>query len=168
QSYENRSREARDLLAKFPEARAIFLKPDGETYHQGDLLRQPDLARTYRAIADQGIGWFYKGEFAKQIDEWMRANGGIITASDFRKYKTAVREPVRTEYRGFEIIGFPPPSSGGVHVAQILNILQQFDLTSYPAYSAESIHLIAESMKLAFADRAYWLGDPDFVRVPRG
>jgi len=166
--YANRAREAREVLARFPEARAIFLKANGESYVEGDVLRQPDLAKTYRAMAEQGIDWFYKSEFARRAEDWMRTNGGIITASDFRKYKIALREPVRSRYRDYDIIGFPPPSSGGVHVAEILNILQQFDLRSYPAYSVESIHLIGEAMKLAFADRAYWLGDPDFVRVPRG
>ena len=155
-------------LSHFSEARRVFLRPDGKPYRAGELLRQPDLARSYRAIADQGTDWFYKGEFAKRADRWMRENGGLITAEDFREYQIELREPIRTRYRGYEIIGFPPPSSGGAHVAEILNILNHFDLAAHPAYSADSVHLIAEAMKLAFADRAYWLGDADFVRVPRG
>jgi gamma-glutamyltranspeptidase/glutathione hydrolase len=168
ESYAQRIREVKDDLARFPEATAIFLKKDGEPYKEGDLLKQPALAQTYRHIASQGIDWFYKGDFAKRVETWMQSNGGILTGSDFARYHTVLREPIRTRYRGYEIVGFPPPSSGGVHVAEILNILGQFDLKKYPPYSANSIHLIAEAMKLAFADRAFWLGDPDFVRVPRG
>ena len=96
----------------------------------------------------------------------MRENGGLLTRRDFRTYSIVLREPIVSRYRGWQIIGFPPPSSGGVHVAQLLNILERFDL---PRLSeAQTYHVMAEAMKLAFADRAYWLGDPDFVRVPRG
>jgi gamma-glutamyltranspeptidase/glutathione hydrolase len=98
----------------------------------------------------------------------MRDNGGLVTADDFHRYEIKIREAIRSRYRDCEIIGFPPPSSGGVHVAQILNILEHFDLKKLAPYSVDSVHLIAESMKLAFADRAFWLGDPDFVQVPRG
>ena len=98
----------------------------------------------------------------------MKSNGGVITARDFKSYNYKLREPVRTKYRGYEIVGFPPPSSGGVHVAQILNILERFDLKKLGAGSADFIHVVTEAMKLAFADRAHWLGDPDFVPVPRG
>jgi gamma-glutamyltranspeptidase/glutathione hydrolase len=167
-SYAQRIREVKEDLARFPEAKAIFLKSDGEPFKEGDILKQPDLAQTYRRIAEQGIDWFYKSEFAHRVETWMQSNGGILAASDFAQYRSILREPIRTRYRGYEILGFPPPSSGGVHVAQILNILEQFDVKKYPPYSADSIHLIAEAMKLAFADRAFWLGDPDFVRVPRG
>ena len=99
----------------------------------------------------------------------MKANGGILAAKDYANYKTIIRKPIRTTYRGYEIIGFPPPSSGGVHVAQILNILESFDLKKLHAEDPITFkHVVAEAMKLAFADRAYWLGDPDFVNVPRG
>jgi gamma-glutamyltranspeptidase/glutathione hydrolase len=98
----------------------------------------------------------------------MIKNGGILTAGDFARYEIKQREPVRSRYRGYEIIGFPPPSSGGVHVAQILNILEHFDLQAMGANSVDFIHVTAEAMKLAFADRVYWLGDPDFAKVPRG
>lgn len=167
-SYAQRLREVQKELAQFPDTKAIFLKSDGQPYGEGEILKQPDLAQTYRHIAEQGIDWFYKGEFAHRLESWMQANGGILTARDFTEYRTILRDPIRTRYRGYEILGFPPPSSGGVHVAQILHILEQFDLKKYPAYSPDSIHLISEAMKLAFADRAFWLGDPDFVRVPRG
>src|SRR5438105_4654206 len=96
----------------------------------------------------------------------MKSNGGIISYRDFKTYQFEIREPLKSSYRGFTIIGFPPPSSGGVHVGQILNILENLDLKSLD--QATRLHVIAEAMKLAFADRAYWLGDPDFVKVPRG
>jgi len=155
-------------LKQFPTARAIFLRRDGSAFKSGDLLKQPDLANTYRAIAERGLDWFYRGPFAQAAGDWMKTNNGILTAGDFQNYQTQLREPVRTTYRGYEILGFPPPSSGGVHVAQILNILENFDLKSMGANSADFVHVVAEAMKLAFADRAYWLGDPDFVAVPRG
>lgn len=161
------SAEAKDL-ARFPESARIFLNPDGSPLKPGDILKQAALAASYRSIAREGIDWFYKTEFPARVESWMRSHGGIATADDFRGYRIELREPIRTRYREFEVVGFPPPSSGGVHVAQILQILERFELARHPAYSADSIHLIAEAMKLAFADRAYWLGDPDFVKVPRG
>lgn len=155
-------------LKQFAAARAIFLRPDGSAYKKGATITQPDLARTYRLIAEQGMDWFYRGPFAQATGDWMTKNGGILAVEDFRQYQARLREPLRTTYRGFEILGFPPPSSGGVHVAQILNILERFDLKSMGENSADFIHVVAEAMKLAFADRAYWLGDPDFAAVPRG
>ncbi|MGN6386694.1 MAG: gamma-glutamyltransferase [Verrucomicrobiota bacterium] len=155
-------------LKRFPETRSLFFSATGKPLRKGDILKQPDLAATYRAIAKDGIDWFYKGPFAREIEAWMKQSHGVIQASDFANYDMMLREPLRTRYHEYEIIGFPPPSSGGVHVAQILNILENFDLQKYPSNSADSIHLITEAMKLAFADRAYWLGDPDFARVPRG
>jgi len=166
--YASRINETASDLRKFESARRIFLKRDGSPYSAGEILKQSDLAKSYRAIAEKGTDWFYKGGFAKRTEDWMKQNGGLITSEDFANYELKLREPVRTQYRDYEIIGFPPPSSGGVHVAQILQILEHFDLRKYPAYSADSIHLMAEAMKLAFADRAYWLGDPDFAKVPLG
>lgn len=167
-TYVGRLASAADELKAFPESRAIFLNADGSPLKVGVNLHQPDLARSYRALAEQGIGWFYGGDFAVRTERWMKANGGIATAKDFRGYDFKIREPIRTTYRGYEIVGFPPPSSGGVHVAQILNILERFDLKAMGAGSADFVHVITEAMKLAFADRAFWLGDPDFVSVPRG
>ncbi|WP_395753042.1 gamma-glutamyltransferase [Prosthecobacter sp.] len=152
-------------LAKFPSSAAIFLK-DGKPLEKGDVLVQKDLAATYRAVAQNGIGWFYEGEFAKKAAEWMKENGGLMTAEDFAGYKAPEREAIRSKYRGYDLITMPPPSSGGVHVAQILNILEHFPIRHFRASSR--VHVITEAMKLAFADRAYWLGDPDFVKVPRG
>ncbi|MGZ8921537.1 MAG: gamma-glutamyltransferase, partial [Limisphaerales bacterium] len=167
-SYAAKLADCAEELSRFDEARRVLLRADGTPYQTGETLKQPDLAASYELIAREGIDWFYKGHFAVKVEDWMRKNGGLITAQDFSEYELKVREAIRSRYRDYEIIGFPPPSSGGVHVAQILNILQGFDFQKYPAYSTDSVHLIAEAMKLAFADRAFWLGDPDFVRVPRG
>lgn len=155
-------------LRLFNASRAIFLRRDGSPLAAGDILRQPDLAQTYRGIAAQGTAWFYNGPFAVATALWMSTNGGIMTAADFALYQIKLRQPLQTTYRGYTILGFPPPSSGGVHVAEILNILETFDLKAMGANSADAVHVISEAMKLAFADRAFWLGDPDFVRVPRG
>ena len=155
-------------IEKFPATRAIFLRADGSPWKAGDTLHQPDLAKTFRSLAEQGSDWFYRGPFAKATADWMRANGGLLTEADFASYSAKPRAPLRTTYRGHEIIGFPPPSSGGVHVAQILNILERFDLKALGANSPDFVHVVAEAMKLAFADRAHWLGDPDFAPVPRG
>ena len=157
------------ILAKFPSTASIFLKPDGSTFAAGDIIKQPDLAASYRSITTDGIGWFYGGPFAKSVEQWMSTNGGILTASDFAGYQMRVREPLVTQYRDYTIIGFPPPSSGGVHVAEILNILNHFDIAGLQKQNPVlRVHVISEAMKLAFADRAYWLGDPDFVHVPKG
>lgn len=156
----------RDTVERFPDTRAIFLHADGSALKEGETIKQPDLARSYRAIADAGSAWFYHAPYPQMAERWMRENGGLITAADFAGYEMKSREPVRTTYRGYEIVSFPPPSSGGVHVAQILNILENFDLAHLP--EATRIHVVAEAMKLAFADRAFWLGDPDFTKVPRG
>lgn len=154
-------------LRLFDATRAIFLNHNGHPWRAGEILKQPDLARTYRSIAEQGPGWFYRGRFAEATADWMKRNGGLITAKDFSDYQVSIREPIRTTYRGYEIIGFPPPSSGGVHVGQILNVLEHFDLRTMGAGSPDLIHVVGEAMKLAFADRAFWLGDPDFAAVPR-
>lgn len=150
-------------------ARAALLRQDGSPYQAGELFKQPELAVTYRAIAQHGTDWFYRGPFADKVGRWMAHNGGILTEADFASYEPQYREPLVSQYRDYTIIGFPPPSSGGVHVAQILNILEQFDLGSmYRRDPAQAYHVMAEAMKLAFADRAYWLGDPEFAAVPRG
>lgn len=154
-----------EKLAKFPASAAVFLR-DGKPLAKGDALVQTDLAKTYRAVAEQGVAWFYEGAFAQMTAEWMKANNGIMTAADFANYKAPEREPIRTTYRGYDLITMPPPSSGGVHVAQILNMLETFPIRTMDA--ATRVHVVTEAMKLAFADRAHWLGDPDFAKVPRG
>jgi gamma-glutamyltranspeptidase/glutathione hydrolase len=146
-----------------------LLKADGSAPGEGQLLKQPDLARTYRGIAEKGLDYFYRGPFAVAVGRWMAENGGRLTANDFANYEPVLRVPLVTTYRGRTIVGFPPTSSGGVHVAQMLNILENFDVPAiYQRDAGEFQHLLAETMKLAFADRAYWLGDPDFARVPKG
>ena len=166
-AYAGRIRATAKDLQRFEAAAALLLR-NGKAKAAGEVLKQPDLARTYRAIAQEGIGWFYGGPFAVATERWMKANGGIMTATDFRNYKVKLRAPVRTKYKGHEIVGMPPPSSGGIHVGQILNILENFPVHEMESDSADFIHLLAEAMKLAFADRAHWLGDADFAPVPRG
>ena len=157
-----------EAVRRHPEAAAILVKTDGTPWSEGERLRQPDLAKTYRAIADHGTDWFYRGEFARRTEAWMRANGGILTRRDLARYRPRLREAVQSTYRGYDVLGFPPPSSGGVHVAQILHILEGYDLAKLGGDSADFVHVTAEAMKLAFADRAHWLGDAEFTAVPRG
>jgi gamma-glutamyltranspeptidase/glutathione hydrolase len=164
-AYVGRLKQVERDLGRFPASRAVYFK-QGHLLSKGELLRQPDLAATYRAIAAGGIDWFYRGPFAAATEKWMKENGGLLSTKDFADYRVRLREPIHTTYRGYEIISFPPPSSGGVHVAQVLNILENFQIGSLDP--ATRLHVMAEAMKLAFADRAYWLGDPDFVKVPRG
>ncbi len=165
--YARKLASAAEKLRGFESPRAIFFQADGAPLGEGDVLKQADLARSYRAMAEDGADWFYRGPYAQAVGVWMKENGGLMTEADFANYVVKQREPLVTEYRGYKIVGLPPPSSGGVHVAQILNILEGFDLKAMKA-TGERHHVIAEAMKLAFADRAYWLGDPDFVNVPRG
>ena len=164
--FASRLQKRQEKLRRFPGSAAILLDSAGQPWPAGHKLVQKDLAKTYRAIAKDGADYFYKGDFAKTTARWMQKNGGIITAEDFANYQLKQRQPVQSSYRGYTIYGFPPPSSGGVHVAQILNTLESFDLAKLK--TAERQHVIGEAMKLAFADRAHWLGDPDFAKVPRG
>ncbi|MCR6653813.1 MAG: gamma-glutamyltransferase [Cellvibrionaceae bacterium] len=161
-----RLQRTKDDLARFPDSAAIYLLPNGDTPAAGHVLRQADLAVSYRALAQRGPDWFYRGDFATRTEAWMRANGGLITREDFSAYTTRVREPLVTHFNDFEIYGFPTPSSGGIHVAQMLSMLEPqplADLTPVDFY-----HRLAETMRLAFADRAHWLGDADHVPVPAG
>ncbi len=167
--YAGKLKSKANQLRQFSGSRDALLKPNGTAYHEGEILRQPDLARSYRELAVHGTDWFYRGEFSKQVGQWMKENGGILTAADFANYQAIEREPIVTTYRDYKIVGFPPPSSGGVHVAQILNMLEQFPLADeYEKNPTTASHLMLEAMKFAFADRAYWLGDADFAKVPRG
>ena len=165
--YFRRELKVLDEIRKFPETARVLLTPEGQPLPPGYVLRQPDLAKTYRNIAQQGTDWFYHGPFAQTVSRWMQSNGGAITESDFAAYKTVTRQPLRSTYRGFEVIGFPLPSSGGLHVTQILNMLESFPLRQiHQTDPVQAMHIVAEAMKLAFADRAYWPGDPAFVDVP--
>ena len=153
-------------LSKFNASRAIFLDQDGKPWPVGHRLQQQDLANTYRKLAKYGADYFYKGAFPAAVHQWMQVNNGIITAKDFSRYQLRFRQPITSRFMGYTIYGFPPPSSGGITVAQILNILQHFELQDVS--EANKLHIVAEAMKLAFADRAHWLGDPDFIEIPDG
>jgi len=167
--YARNIRQSQKAIAPFPATRALLLQADGEPLQAGAMLVQPDLAATYRAIITHGTDWFYRGEFAERVADWMREHHGLVTAEDFAAYRPLRREPLVTNYRGYTVIGFPPPSSGGLHVAQILNILQPFPVREIAKRDpSQWTHLVTEAGKLAFADRAYWLGDPAFASVPRG
>lgn len=161
----NRLLRNRDALAKFPATKAIFFK-DGEPLKAGDRLRQADLAKTYAQLARKGSDYFYRGDFAKRTEKWMKANGGILSLEDFKNYQLIQRNPTLTHIGDYKIYGFPPPSSGGSHVGQILNMVAELPLDSMT--DIDRMHHIIEAMKLAFADRAYWMGDADFVSVPKG
>jgi gamma-glutamyltranspeptidase/glutathione hydrolase len=164
--YASKLKSTREKLALFPASKSIYLHGDGTSLAEGETLKLTDLGGSYRKIAEHGTKWFYGDGFPQIVDRWMKENHGIITAEDFAKYRFKERDPIRSAYRDFVIVSFPPPSSGGPHVAQILNILEKFDIPHLAP--ADRVHVMAEAMKLAFADRAYWLGDPDFVKVPLG
>ena len=151
-------------MARYPAAVAAFSN-GGEPYSAGDRLRQPDLAATLERIADQGPAGFYAGRTAELLAREMAANGGLITLADLAAYAPRVREPVRGAYRGHTVLSMPPPSSGGVALVQMLNVLEGWDLRAAGHGSAANVHRIAEAMRRAFADRARFLGDPDFNRL---
>jgi gamma-glutamyltranspeptidase/glutathione hydrolase len=150
------------VFNRYPASRAQFTK-DGKPYAAGDLLRQPHLARTLERIAAQGPAGFYEGETARLIEAEMTSAGGLITAADLRAYAPRKRAPLRGTYRGYGVLGMPPVSSGGVTLQIALNILEGYDLRARGFGSAAAAHLIAEAMRRAYADRARYLGDPDFV-----
>lgn len=154
-----------DPLALYPSSRIVFL-PGGKAPAWGATLVQGDLAATLRAIAERGPDAFYTGAIAERIVAGVRGAGGVMTTDDLAAYTVVTREPVRGSYRGYDIVSMPPPSSGGVHLIEILNILEGYDLGAKGAGSADAIQLMAEAMKPAYADRARFLGDPDRVRVP--
>ncbi len=158
-------KRAAQLLSRFPESRRIFLR-DGRYYEEGEIFRQPELAETLRRLIEHGPREFYEGETARRILAEMEAGGGVITLDDLRNYRAIEREPLRTTYRGYELITVPPPSSGGVALIEMLHILEGFDLRALGHNSADYVHLLVEAMRRAFADRAQFLGDPDFARIP--
>ncbi len=153
-------------LARWPASAKIFLKADGTPLGRGDRLVQGDLAASLETIATQGPRAFYEGPLADKIVAGLKKNGGIITADDLKNYQAIVRPAVQGTYRGYDIASMPPPSSGGVHLVQILNILEGFPLRESGAGAAATLHLMIEAMKPAYADRAEFLGDPAFVKVP--
>lgn len=157
--------EMRDpVLAKFPASRQIFQR-DGNYYKTGEIFRQPELAATLEKIAANPDD-FYRGEMARQIAAAVQQGGGLISAQDLANYQVKDRQPVRGTYRGYEVISAPPPSSGGIALIEALNILEGYDLGALGSRSAESIHLTVEAFRRAFYDRAEFLGDPDFAKIP--
>jgi gamma-glutamyltranspeptidase/glutathione hydrolase len=152
-------------MKRFSELRRIYM-PGGELPKEGELIRQPELAATLKAIAQEGSAVFYHGWIGQAIVETVQKEGGVMTPDDLRNYKAVWREPLIGSYRGRTIVTMPPPSSGGVALLTMLNILEGHNLSQLQHNSADYLHLIAESMKHAFADRAQFLGDPDFVHVP--
>ncbi len=158
--------QARDRLERWPATRATFYIKDGSAPQPGEVFRQPELADTLQRIAEQGVKGFYEGETAQLIVAEMQRGEGLITLEDLRNYEPAVRQPVHGTYRGFDIYSMSPPSSGGTHIVQILNILEDYPIGDWGHNSANTIHHMAEAMKLAYADRSEYLGDTDFVAVP--
>ncbi len=158
---------AAPVLAKHPAAARIYLKPDGGALNLGDHIALDDLAATLQTIAAEGPAGFYTGPVARKIVDAVQAAGGRMTMDDLARYRAVEREPVAGTYRGFTILSTPPPpSSVGAHIIEILNILEGYDLAAQGLNSAASLHEMAEAEKLAYADRAAWLGDPDFVKIP--
>ena len=158
-------KEEKSTLGKWSSSKAIFFK-NGEPLKSGDLLVQKDLAKSLRLIAKQGAKAFYQGEIATKIAKEMQSHGGTMTLEDLKAYKVVERQPIIGDYRGYKVVTMPPPSSGGVHLIEILNMLEHYPIKEDGVNSAKNIHHMAESMKLAYADRSEYLGDPDFVKIP--
>ncbi|TDK26162.1 gamma-glutamyltransferase [Luteimonas aestuarii] len=154
----------REVMERFPGTRDVFLV-DGQPLEEGDVLRQPDLARTLELLAERGFDGFYRGEVAEKLIAGVNAEGGEWNADELAAYEVKEREPIRFRYRDWEIVTAPPPSSGGIALAQMLQILQGWDLRALD--DAARVHLVVESMRRAFRDRTFYLGDPDFVQVPQ-
>ena len=153
-------------LQKWPSSAEVFYKAGGVPYEPGETLVQADLAASLKAIATSGRGAFYNGVIGAKIVDAVNAAGGAMTVADLAAYTAVVRTPVHGTYRGYEVMSMPPPSSGGVHIIEILNILEGYPIGFLGAGGAETLHLMAEAMKLAYADRSEYLGDSDFVHVP--
>ena len=151
-------------LSKFADSKRIFQR-DGNFYKPGEILKQPELTHTLELIAKNRDD-FYHGALARKLAAAIHKGGGLITAEDLASYEVKEREPVRGTYRGCDIISAPPPSSGGVALVEILNILEGFDIAKFGDRSAAAIHLACEAFRRVFYDRADFLGDPDFARIP--
>ncbi|HEX5704407.1 MAG TPA: gamma-glutamyltransferase [Pyrinomonadaceae bacterium] len=154
-----------DYLSKYAETKRIYLN-NGNFYNEGDLFVQSDLGATFARLQQRGPNEFYEGQTARMIVDDLKRNNGLITLGDMRGYVAKEREPVRGTYRGYEIVSMPPPSSGGAVLIQMLNILEGYDLKKVDWASSDRYHLMTESMRRAFADRAEYMGDTDFVKVP--
>jgi gamma-glutamyltranspeptidase/glutathione hydrolase len=164
-AYAEDLRDSEKLLGQYEDSRRIFLN-NGKFYAEGDLLRQPELAATFARMQKQGAREFYEGETARLIVEDMKRHNGLMTLDDLRGYVAKEREPLKGTYRGHEIITMPPPSSGGAVLIEMLNILEGYELGKMGWSSSEKYHLMTEAMRRAFADRAEYMGDADFVKVP--
>jgi gamma-glutamyltranspeptidase / glutathione hydrolase len=157
---------ATTALVRHPSSARIYLRPDGSAPQTGDHIALDDLAATLETIAANGAAGFYSGPVAQKIVDAVNAAGGRMTIEDLANYRAVERQPVRGTYRGYTVVSMPPPSSGGAHIIEILNILEGFPLAAQGLNSAASLHEMAEAEKLAYADRAAWLGDPDFIKIP--
>jgi len=155
-----------DAFSKYPSSFKVFSK-DGEPYNEGEIFRQPDLAKTLKLIKEKGRDGFYKGETADLIVKQVQSNGGYITHEDLAKYNAVEREPVTGTYRGYEIVSMAPPSSGGIVLIEMLNILENYEFKQEDWGSSKYIHHLVEAMKYAYADRTVHLGDEDFYPVPK-
>ena len=153
-------------IAQWPSSAEIFYKKDGSDYQVNDRLKQPELAHSLSLIAQQGSKGFYEGETAEKIITAIKEAGGIMTLEDLKNYKVVERQPVQGDYRGYQVVSMPPPSSGGVHIIEMLNMLEQFPIDKLGHNTAATLHLMTESMRRAYADRSEYLGDPDFHTVP--
>ena len=158
-------RGTRDLLARYPDTKKILLK-NGQFYEEGEVWRQPELAATFARLQRGGAREFYEGRTAQLIAADMKRNNGLMTLDDLRNYVAKERVPLRSKYREYEVISMPPPSSGGAVLIEMLNILEGYDLRRLGWSSSERYHLMTEAMRRAFADRAEYMGDTDFVKVP--
>ncbi|MCG9721809.1 gamma-glutamyltransferase [Shewanella sp. Isolate7] len=153
-------------IAQWPSSKAIFYRPDGSNFDIGDTLTQKELAHSLKLIKQQGSKGFYEGETAEKIVASVTQAGGIMTMDDLKQYRVIERQPVQGEYRGYQVISMPPPSSGGIHIIEMLNMLEPYPIAKLGHNTADTLHLMAEVMKRAYADRSEYLGDPDFVEVP--
>ena len=160
------SKRYRARLSSNEAAAKVFYKEDKSLYKAGEILVQNDLANTLRQLSEFGPDAFYKGEIAKLIVKEMERNGGLITLEDLSNYQIAERKPLNGQYKDYKIVSMPPSSSGGTHLIQMLNMLEEFPIKEMGFGSAESIHILAEVMKRAYADRSKYLGDTDFYKVP--
>jgi gamma-glutamyltranspeptidase/glutathione hydrolase len=149
----------------YPASMAQFTR-DGQPIEAGEILKQPDLAETLRRIRDEGPAGFYEGKTAELIEREMQTHGGLIDREDLKAYRVAKREPIRGTYRGYDLVGMPPPSSGGISIVAALNVLEGYDLKELGPGSAATLHRYAETMRRVFANRARWIADPDFAEVP--
>jgi gamma-glutamyltranspeptidase / glutathione hydrolase len=157
---------AAKALASHTSSARIYLRQDGSVPQTGDHIALDDLAATLETISAKGAEGFYSGPVAQKIVEAVNAGGGRMTIEDLANYRAVERPPVRGTYRGYAVVSMPPPSSGGAHIIEILNILEGFPLAAQGLNSSASLHEMAEAEKLAYADRAAWLGDPDFIKIP--